>query len=150
MIHNDFVLRLFLCSSSLIRGRVAGTAHRFWSLLNLSFALMLKFWSFVFLVSSISFSCGFVENPRVLVTWVLLGIDLGGYRLFGPMRTPSQCSSWSWSELILIWVHFEKTPTKPHLGFQNCTSILGLFRFITYQITSYTPCKMSAKFEENL
>jgi hypothetical protein len=67
---------------------------------------------------SFPFSSGFVENLRVIATWVLLGIDLGGDRLFGSLRTPSWCNSWSWSELILIWVLFEKTPTKPHLSLE--------------------------------
>jgi hypothetical protein len=38
---------------------------------------------------SFPFSSGFVENLRVIATWVLLGIDLGGDRLFGSLRTPS-------------------------------------------------------------
>jgi hypothetical protein len=128
---SDFVLQLCMCSSSLIRGRVVSTTHMFWSLLNLSFASLLKFWSFVFLVSPFLFSCGFVENPRVLATWVLLGIDLGGDRLFGSRCMPSWCSSWSWSKLIPIWVHFEKTPSLS--SFLICTLILGLSGFILYK-----------------
>jgi hypothetical protein len=34
-------------------------------------------------------------DPRVLVTWVLFGIVLGGDRLFGSLRTPSRWSFWS-------------------------------------------------------
>jgi hypothetical protein len=52
-------------------------AHMFWSLLNLSFASLLKFSCCVSLVSPFPLSYGFVENPRVVVTWVLLGVDLG-------------------------------------------------------------------------
>jgi hypothetical protein len=35
--------QLCLCSSSLIQERLAGTTHRFWLLLNLSFGSLLKF-----------------------------------------------------------------------------------------------------------
>jgi hypothetical protein len=86
--------------------------HRFWSLLHLSFAYLLKFGVVSILCSSPSFSCGFVENLRVLVTWVMFGICLWGDRPFGSLHTPSPYSYWLWSELSYLWVRFVKTPRK--------------------------------------
>jgi hypothetical protein len=55
-----------------------------------------------------------MRNLGVILILVLLGIDLSGDRLFGSLHTPSRCSPWSWSKLNSFWVHFEKTPIKPH------------------------------------
>jgi hypothetical protein len=65
---------------------------------------LLQFWSFVFLVSPLPFSCGLMKNLRVLATWIPLGIDLGGDRLFGSMCTPSWCSYWFWQNPVSLMV----------------------------------------------
>lgn len=60
-------------------------------------------------------SCGFVNSLRVLVVWVLLGIDLWEDKIFGSLRTSSRCSSWLWSELILFCVRLRKPQQNPIL-----------------------------------
>jgi hypothetical protein len=64
--------------------------------------------------------CTLARISEVLCSWfppfpslvVLLGIDC--VEINSLDHTPSQCSSWSWSELTSLWVRFEKNPTKPH------------------------------------
>jgi hypothetical protein len=119
--------RLCLWYASFNLRRVAGTTHKFWSLLHLSFESLLKFGVVLISCSSPSFSCSFMENPQVLVIWVLLGIDLWGDRLIGSLCMPMRCSSWLWSELSSLWVRFEKTPTKPHYSQDFWSALQFLF-----------------------
>jgi hypothetical protein len=71
---------------------VVGSAHGFgWLSTSVFFAEIL---SLVALVFFPLLSCGFVNSLRVLVVWVLLGIDLWEDKIFGSLRTSSRCSSW--------------------------------------------------------
>jgi hypothetical protein len=135
----------------LIQGRVAGTTHGFgW--LSISVFIIAEILSLFALVFFPLLSCGLVKNLRVLIIWLLLWIELWGYKLVGSLCMPSRCSSWSWSELILFWVRLKKlqqNPNSDHI-FKSVIDLqirLSLKFMETLETHFQSVCKISSQSE---